>query len=222
MRHLLVLSLCACGRIGFGTTGDGDGGATGDGDGGTGADAFIRGDVQLTNNIIFVTDPVVVLASLGSLQAADAVCQSEANDAGVPGTYVACLSTSTTNAIDRIAGSRGWVRLDGVPFVDTPADLATRRLLAPPRVDVNGTELPALTAVYTGTASDGTADPFTCADLTTVGDLIAYGSANQTSGDWTRINASFMSCGESVPIYCFGVGGTIEVESPSGRVLGKK
>lgn len=209
MRRLTVVALCACGRIGFGPA-DGDGGG-GDGNGPP-ADAFVRGDVLLTNNLVFVTDPVVVLASLGGLQAADDVCQSEATDAGVPGTFVAWLSTTSTNAIDRLSGSRGWVRLDGVPFVDTTQDLVAGRLLAPLSVDVHGAVLPPLTTVYTGTTSTGTAD-FNCADLTAT-DLIAYGFSSSTSVAWTRANASFMACGDSVPIYCFGVGDTRPVTIP--------
>ena len=34
------------------------------------------------------------------------------------GDFVAFVSTSTVQARDRLTGSRGWVRLDGLPFVD--------------------------------------------------------------------------------------------------------
>ncbi len=33
----------------------------------------------------------------------------------LPGTYRAWLSTSSVNAIDRVAGARGWIRVDGAP-----------------------------------------------------------------------------------------------------------
>ncbi len=218
MRLVVLLALCACGRVGFqplGTAGDddtlGDGG--GDGDGGLASDGFVRGDVLFTNNVVFVSSPAVTPGTLGGFGPADAACQTEAEAAGLAGTYVAWLSTSTTNAIDRIAGSRGWVRADGAPFVDTVADLAAGQLFYPPSVDVNGAALPS-TAVFTGTLPDGTADPFTCADLSSTSDLMAYGVANQTSGNWTRINASFMVCGSNVQIYCFGTGSTTPVVIP--------
>jgi hypothetical protein len=63
-------------------------------------------------------------SSVGGLDGGDALCNAEAADAGLPGTYVAYLSTSAVDAIDRIGGSRGWVRPDGRPFVDRPEDLA--------------------------------------------------------------------------------------------------
>jgi hypothetical protein len=215
MRWLALLVVCACGRIGFAPAGDGLGDDGGDdtGDGGGNADGFVRGDVLFTNNIAFVSQQTVVIGTLGGFGPADAACQGEADAAGLPGTYVAWLSTSTTNAIDRISGSRGWVRTDGMPFVDTTADLAAGRLLAPLLLDVQGA--PGATAVFTGTLPDGTADPFTCGDLMATADLIAYGTANMTSGEWTRVNASFMSCDQMVRIYCFGTGGTTPITIPS-------
>lgn len=211
MRLLVLLSLCACGRVGFEPHGSagGDDDAPGDG-GGDGAfttgDGFVRGDVLFTNNVAFVSSASITPGTLGGFAPADAACQAEADGAGLVGTYVAWLSTSTTNAIDRLAGSRGWVRSDGAPFVDTVADLAAGRLFAPLSADVTGAALPAMTAVFTGTLPDGTADPFTCGDLSSTSDLMAYGYANMTSGEWTRIDASFTVCGANVRIYCFGTG----------------
>jgi hypothetical protein len=189
------------------------------GDGGRDAvsnsgDGCVRGDVLFTNNVTFVSAPTITPGTLGGFVPADAACQAEADAAGLPGTYVAWLSTSTTNAIDRLAGSRGWVRADGAPFVDAIADLAAGRLFYPPSIDVNGAQLPTTTAVFTGTLPDGTADPFTCGDLSSTSDLMAYGVSNQTSGSWTRINASFSVCGTSVQIYCFGTGSTTPVVIP--------
>ncbi len=211
VRWLLVLSFCACGRIGFtpapGTTGNDDG--RGSEDGGANVDGFVRGDVLFTNNVAFVSPSTVVLGTIGGLGPADLTCQDAASAAGFPGNYVAWLSTSTTNAIDRIAGSRGWVRTDGMPFVDSTADLSTGRLLYPLLLDAQGID--ASTAIFTGTLPDGTADPFTCGNLISTSDLIAYGVSNMTSGEWTRINASFMSCDQMVRIYCFGVGGSTPI-----------
>jgi hypothetical protein len=215
LRALALLVMSACGRIGFDPGGAGSNGAGGDGDGAVGnGDGFVRGDVLFTSNVAFVSQPTVVLGTLGTVQAGDAICQAEADAASLPGTYVAWLSTSTVNAIDRLAGSRGWVRADGLPFVDTVADLAAGTLFAPLAVDASGAALPSMTAVFTGTLPDGTVDPFTCQNYTTTGDLIAYGVANMTSGGWTRVNASFMSCGANVPIYCFGTGSTTPITIP--------
>src|SRR5947207_2017750 len=126
MRLALVLLLSACGRLGFDAQRVGDG----DGSGGT-ADGFVRGDVTITNNIAFLSQPTVVVGTLGSASAADQACGDQAIAAGLPGTYVAWISTSTSNAIDRLAGARGWVRVDGVPFADQLSELAASHLMSP-------------------------------------------------------------------------------------------
>jgi hypothetical protein len=218
VRFVVLIVLSACGRLGFdapGTASDDDD-ATGDGgrDGAAStADGFVRGDVLFTNNVAFVSAATITPGTLGGVAPADAACQAEADAAGLAGTYVAWLSTSTTNAIDRLGTSRGWVRSDGAPFVDTVADLAAGRLYLPLSVDVNGVALPQ-TAVFTGTLSDGTADPFTCGDLSSTSDLMAYGISTSTWGTWTRINASFSDCGSNVRIYCFGTGTTNPIVIP--------
>src|SRR5262245_12432676 len=90
-----------------------------------------RPDIVVTSNVAFVTTRTLNPSTFGGLAGADAICQATADQAGLPGTYIAWLSTTTTNAVDRLAGSRGWVRTDGVPFADTPADIAAGRIFAP-------------------------------------------------------------------------------------------
>ena len=53
----------------------------------------------------------------GGLVSADAFCQSEAQSASLPGTYLALLATTSASAASRfnVAGPR-WVRVDGVPL----------------------------------------------------------------------------------------------------------
>src|SRR5690606_37464596 len=77
------------------------------------------------HNVVFVTSTQQAAGSLGGLEGADALCRARAEAGGLPRpeSYVAWLSDDTVSAIDRLSGSRGWVRPDGRPFVDTLADL---------------------------------------------------------------------------------------------------
>src|SRR5262245_55711495 len=107
---LVVLVSAGCGRVGFaigelggdGPTGDdapagGDDAATG-GDGGSGSGA----------NIVFVASSLTD-GGIGGLAQADDICAARAEEAGLAGTYVAYLSTTSVNAIDRLGSARGWV-----------------------------------------------------------------------------------------------------------------
>ncbi len=212
-RFGLVL-LCACGRLGFdNVSGDHDGN---DSDGGADGveDAFIRGDVSFTNNIAFVTDPVVVPGMLGTLSVADDACQTAAQAAGLPGTYVAWLSTTTEPAIDRIAASRGWVRADGLPFVDLPSDITANRLLSTLEVLADGTRSTSTKAVATGTRTNGTVG-MNCADFTSTAGLIDHGIPRTASSEWTYIGYSWSMCGELQRLYCFGNGSNRNLEIPT-------
>ena len=59
---------------------------------------------------------------LGGLAGADAICAARANAAGLPGTFKAFLGSLNANAWARLAGARGFARVDGKPFGDTVAD----------------------------------------------------------------------------------------------------
>jgi hypothetical protein len=71
---------------------------------------------------------------------ADTNCQDEASEAGLPGTYLALLSTPTASAISRFDTSLGpWMRPDGVQIVATGDDMATFTFIAPPCLNATGT-----------------------------------------------------------------------------------
>ena len=102
----------------------------------------------------------------GGLAAADTFCQARAKSLGLGGTFIAMLSTSTVNMRDRLAGSRGWVRLDGVSVLDQPSTGWTLQV-NPIDVDETGTKDVSRNGVFTGTNDQG--------DV----------SATRTCGDWT-------------------------------------
>src|SRR5262245_25674027 len=107
---------------------------------------------------MFVTSTRQTSGSLGGLTGADALCQARAEEAGVGGTSVAWLSSTQADAIDRIAAGSGWVRRDGLPVVQSTADLTLGRIWYPPRLDEQGTDLGA-DAVVTATAWNGRLSP---------------------------------------------------------------
>src|SRR5207244_775845 len=58
------------------------------------------------------------------MASADALCQSEATGAGLSGSYLALLSTSSASAVSRFSATGGtWVRPDGIPLVNQATDL---------------------------------------------------------------------------------------------------
>jgi len=170
-------------------------------------------------NIMFVTSTTQVVGSLGGLLGADDVCAQRALAARLPGTYVAYLSTTSVDARDRLAGSRGWVRTDGLPFVDTVEDLIAGRLWYPPRLDEGGIELTSAPVsaqpIVTGTTATGTIENSgsltTCSDWTapTTGVNAVGGSAHATGSSWTRSIA--IDCAQAARLYCFGVGAQVAV-----------
>ena len=96
--------------------------------------------------------------NLGGLAGADQVCQSQADNAGLPGTYKAWLSDASTSPADR------FVHHDG-PYVQPGAsqiviatswiDLTDDTLANPINRFADGTETGSL-GYWTNTATDGT------------------------------------------------------------------
>lgn len=62
---------------------------------------------ELLRNYAFVTSVAVSPDDIGGLEGGDTLCQSLAEGAGLPGTYVAWLSTPTADAIDSISATQG-------------------------------------------------------------------------------------------------------------------
>lgn len=162
-------------------------------------------------NQMFVTS-IGYSSDLGGLAGADAKCQALAMAAQLGGKFVALLSTSTVNAKTRLGQSRGWVRVDGKPFADDPADLFAGRMYYPPRVDEGGNEVPPGTLVMTGSRGDGTVEGHAANDWTTGGMDVGLGVAGSGSFAWLGYGYSTQQM--PLRIYCFGVGGHMRVAPP--------
>jgi hypothetical protein len=182
---IALVVLAACGRIGFDARDD----ATSD-----------DSDTPLVGNRAFVTSTVQTAATFGGLPGADAVCTDRAREAGLPGNFVAYLSTSTVNAKDRLAGARGWYRVDGTPLFDTVEDLLAKEMILPPRLDEYGTDLVAAIEYVTTGTYEGTVNT-TCGDYTDPAGFANGGIAAFTAGSFS--NQKPIACNELTRLYCF-------------------
>lgn len=143
------------------------------------------------------------------LLAGDAICQKHADDAGLPGSYRAWLSTSFVNAKDRI-GDYSWRRRDGALVAESRSQLLSCTFQGPPCLQSmilaeNGTIPPA--TVFTGTAEDGTGvdapPPTTCDDWTNDSALVEgwLGLTGSTDYQWTSLGNA--ACNQlNIGLYC--------------------
>ncbi len=139
---------------------------------------------------------------LGSLAAYDAICNDAASGAGLSGSYVAWLSTSSVDARDRLTepGSPGFVRVDGAVVASSIADLTDGTIQNPIEMDEAG-EFIGAADVMTGTFPDGTHNA-SCGDLTGTS-FGSIGSADQTGSGWTWSGVT--GCDVSLHLYCFQI-----------------
>jgi hypothetical protein len=198
-RGLVLIAIAGCGRIGFEPIGGGDGGGT------------LDGVIPPSTNVAFVLSTDILPYQLGGTAAADTLCNQHAVAAGIGGSYIAWLSTSSINAIDRLGQSRGWVRRDGTPLVDTIADLVAGKFFYPLTIDELGNTVAFGKIAITGTLADGTSSGADCNGYTAVSS-VGYGGVGYSTVLWTQINNSTTECGDLVRIYCFGVGETTPVK----------
>jgi len=140
--------------------------------------------------------------NLGGLAGADATCQSLAEDAGLGGTWIAWLSSSSVHASSRMTDAV-YVELDGTIIANSLADLTDCSIDANITLNESGaTVFPAI--IFTGTDCDGTNEPvYLCSDWTSASGS-GLGGKNDfppNGGNWTG-NAAF-GCDLSLHLYCF-------------------
>jgi len=156
-------------------------------------------------NFIFVAPPTVAPEFFGGLAGADALCQAAAQDAGLPGTYLAWLSTSTVNAKDRFTAARGWVRPDGLPFADSMASLTALQNFYPPALDAHGKNVGAI-ILPTGTLANGLKTSLTCLNWTGYQEMSGPGGYPQAgAGQWTDARTTEALCARPGALYCLGI-----------------
>jgi hypothetical protein len=159
-------------------------------------------------NHVFVTSTLQP-GNFGGLAGADAICAARATAGGLPGTYVAWLSTAAAGAASRLGSAKGFVRPDGKPFANTVADILANKLFYPLRIDEAGVDvtngpLPSASTVtvWTGTTKDGLlSSGQTCTDWTSSSGSGLTGRAAGGPASWTaRTNSG---CGTARRLYCF-------------------
>ena len=206
-----VIAAAACGRIGFESIGavTTDGG-DGDGDGSTGGPA----------NRIFVTSTRIT-GGFGGLTGADGLCQDLATAATLDGTFIALLSSDATSARDRLAGSAGWVRVDGLPVASTANDwMMANAMLNPISLDENGAVVPVGDDVWTGTNIDGVGGLRDCLDWTIASNSELGVIGNPLSSVGQGFESGLPSCDVPARLYCAQVGrvATVSPASADGRL----
>jgi hypothetical protein len=115
-----------------------------------------RGDIAVDNleisgfddgigpqaKIVFATSQGFT-GNLGGLAGADAICQAEANAAGLPGTYKAFLSDNNTSAADRLnQSSLPYELVNGTPIAADWADIHPTICASSPRRGAGSTAGP--------------------------------------------------------------------------------
>jgi hypothetical protein len=142
------------------------------------------------------------------LAAGDAICRTLATEADlpVPESFVAWLSSGSTDAADRLTlANTTFRRLDHYGVASSKADLlAVGGNANTFHVDEWGRYLADHVNVWTGTDADGDRDPANCANWT-VGDGSEEGMFGTASsaydGSWTEFTP--VDCHQPMRLYCF-------------------
>jgi hypothetical protein len=209
---VVSLALGACGRLNFepggpGGTIDATGGGSGRRDAlGTGIDGATD-----RPNVAFVTSATTT-GVIGGVAGADAMCTAAATSAGLPGTFVAFLSSQAQDASDRLVGSRGWVRAgDGAPIADTAESMLAGAIFNGIDRDENGVKLAAQSFVWTGSTTVG-GSVENCGEWTTTSLWGEFGFVGGAMPEMLRpYNVYTFSCGSLASVYCFEIGHAFEV-----------
>lgn len=171
------------------------------------------------HNIVFVTSTGYPPGALGGLEGADAICRRHAEQEELPRpeTYVALLSDRKRSARSKLAGSRGWVRTDGLAFADRLSDLISGRIWHPAALDERGMA-PDVPMVPTGSSSELRlrGDASTCESWTstTAGNVSPVGDSRDGAGFWLNDQTGPRGCDEPLALFCFGTGQTAPVAPP--------
>ena len=183
------------------------------------------------------------------LDAADAVCQAEADEAGLVGTFKAWLSDRNDDAKDRIgANTGGWVRTDGYPLalsmealsdatlppsqLPQAAEDSSHGTLVPLWFHADGslsTEKMVRTNTYpTGTRqfdTTGGTHETDCQEWNTASDDAYSSYAGAVAGaspTWTYLNSYYSKCSDELPHYCFQTGDDApEIKAADYKTSGK-
>jgi hypothetical protein len=156
--------------------------------------------------ITFVTDSVHD-GNLGGIAGADAICQQEAIENSLPGTYRAWISDSSGETpTSRLVHSTGpYVLVNGTVVANDWADLTDGNLQSAIERTPSGSLAPA-SATWTNTSDDGTTAPdnYSCNNWTS-NSPSDVGNAGDVLSNLPRWSYAYMnpwSCSENLRIFC--------------------
>ncbi len=149
----------------------------------------IRGVGSINNGggaqakIVFTTSQGFT-GNMGGLAGADAICQTEANAAGLAGTFKAFLSDNKTSAADRLTHSSiPYELVNGTPIAANWQDLVDGIISNPLNITASGISVSGY--VWTGSDRDGSKATYRSSDY-------PYGyQLDLTCDNWTMDTASF-------------------------------
>jgi hypothetical protein len=160
---------------------------------------------------VFVTSTTYTGGGFGGLSGADSICNHRAAAGSLGGTYTAWLSTSTTNAADRVYHNPdGYITTNGDMVANSWADLINADFPHPPGADllhtINYDEFGADVGTvqpWTGTYENGQATSYNCNNWTS-----SLGSDDGTTGLTNDLNEYWSEytdedCDIPAPLYCF-------------------
>ncbi|MEL6178824.1 MAG: hypothetical protein AAFS10_07715 [Myxococcota bacterium] len=151
------------------------------------------------NALVFVSSHVL---SGDSVPRADAMCTELAMEAGLGGTWMAWVSTSEVDAIDKLVGDGPWSLVDGTVVFDDRASLSDTGAKAPISTNERGEDV-GESLLYTGTGADGRATGMDCAGWRSYynEDDATVGRSGTVGHAWTQ--AEVIPCGMPRRMYCF-------------------
>ncbi len=165
---------------------------------------------------VFVTEEYYKGWELGGIAGADAICQGEAEAAGLQGTFKAWLSGQSNSPADESAFYHSQVPyalVDGTEVANNWSDLTDGNLQVPIYLTAKGNQIGGghhEREVWTNTNVDGTARSTqaekTCNNWMEEGCSSRAGSGHSTNSDgkWTR--AGEHACSSRQGLYCFEQG----------------
>jgi hypothetical protein len=172
-------------------------------------DATLDAATSRPANIIFVTSKNYPGKTDG-IAGADARCQDAATAGGLPGNFVAFLSSTLGTGVSRLASSnsRGWVRVDGTAVADFPSDFESKLTLNPANYSEFGIQVTG--DVWTG----GLATDATCTEWTSA--TAGQGTAGDVSSqrEWFNFTTN-KPCANSRRLICTEIGKKHSVTQPA-------
>lgn len=132
---------------------------------------------------------------------ADALCASEASGAGLSGTFLAALATTTETIASRFSTTTQYRRVDGVRLLDGPGLTTVDFLDVPPELDASGARVDS--DYWTGTTRfSKLATPSDNCDDWANSSALGTGAMHYTGATDVRDAAKYDPCSKAMPVLC--------------------